>query len=274
MCLGADDRADNGFHGRFKIHARGVDDQVVVHDVGNVFMKCFADKCLAPLFTVPDPFFCFSQGNAISKRNISDADIQRGNDTDAESVLWRKNEIGPTPDNDASSNFSNDFNLLFEKTHVVTRVDVIFVHQRGDKILDTRRSVLLDVVQRPTFHGGSIGHRNKNILVEEREIQPFSDFLGNQAATASRLKTHGNDGNGGAFFQPGGRHVFFADSCCSAMKSSTDNAMVSIVIFLYLFVEGFYNALHGQNKDINTQACNVKYKDETKYIAITPVYGL
>ena len=65
--LGADEGTDNGFHCRFKIHARGVDDQVIVHDVCNVFMKCFADKYPAPLFTVFDPFLGLSQGNTISK---------------------------------------------------------------------------------------------------------------------------------------------------------------------------------------------------------------
>ena len=63
--------------------------------------------------------------------------------------------------------FSNNFNFLFKKTHVVTRVDIILVHERGDKILDSGGSLLLYGVQGLAFHGGGIGHRNENILVEE-----------------------------------------------------------------------------------------------------------
>ena len=92
-------------HGCLEIHACRVDDQIVVHDIGNILMKRFTNKCLAPLFTVFDPLLGLGQGNAIFKRNISDPDIQRGNDTDTESVFGWKNEIGSASDDDASALF-------------------------------------------------------------------------------------------------------------------------------------------------------------------------
>jgi hypothetical protein len=93
--------------------------------------------------------------------------------------------------------------------------------------------------------------------VAELQCQP-----GVGLTTAARLKAHGNDGKGGVSFQPGGGHLFFTGRLLLG-DEFLDRQLNGIHSdFPLPVIWGMGDVLHEQNKDINTQDCNVNCKDK------------